>query len=104
MRTTYFLFLFLASFLLIQSSTAQIKFRKVIGSTGYDNGASAQQTLDKGYILAGSTSSFGAGSTDVYLVKTDSFGVPMLDRTFGGINIDRGTYIISTSAKTICIT
>lgn len=76
---------------------AQIKFRKVIGNTGYDYGVSAQQTIDSGYVLVGSTSSFGAGSTDIYMVKTDSLGVPYWHQAFGGINIDRGTCVKQTA-------
>lgn len=76
---------------------AQIKFRKVIGNTGYDYGVSAQQTIDSGYVVVGSTSSFGAGGTDIYMVKTDSLGVPYGHQTFGGINIDRGTCVKQTA-------
>ncbi len=76
---------------------AQIKFRKVIGSTGYDYGVSAQQTLDSGYVVLGTTSSFGAGNTDIYLVKTDSMGIPTGQQTFGGINIDRGSCVRQTA-------
>jgi hypothetical protein len=74
-----------------------IKFRKVIGSSEYDYGMSAKQTTDKGYIVGGSTSSFGNGNSDMYAVKTDSMGIPKFQNTFGGINIDRGTCIRQTS-------
>jgi hypothetical protein len=76
-----------------------VKFRKVIGNSGYDYGVSAQQTFDKGYIVGGSTSSFGNGNSDIYLLKTDSLGIPKLQKMFGGINIDRGTCVKQTSDK-----
>lgn len=93
---------FVLVFLLLAAnfSNAQVvKFRKVIGSSGYDYGMSAKQTTDKGYIIGGSTSSFGNGNSDVYVVKTDSLGIPKLHKTFGGINIDRGACIRQTSDK-----
>jgi hypothetical protein len=76
-----------------------IKFRKVIGNTGYDVGMSAQQTKDTGYVAFGSTSSFGSGTSDFYLVKTNKFGVPQWHQMYGGINIDKGTCIKETSDK-----
>lgn len=74
-----------------------IRFRKTIGSIGYDFGMSAQQTNDKGYIIGGSTTSFGNGSTDIYLIKTDSMGIAKWHQTYGGINIDRGMSIKQTN-------
>ncbi len=74
-----------------------VKFRKVIGNTGYDDGYSVQQTHDKGYIIGGATSSFGSGSTDMYAVKTDSMGIPRMHQPLGGINIERGYSIKETT-------
>ncbi len=58
---------------------------------GTDIGYSVQQTPDGGYIIAGSTNSAGtAGGTDVYLVRTNSAGVPLWQRTIGGPEDDVG--------------
>jgi hypothetical protein len=54
-------------------------------------------TADGGYILAGLTSSFGAGSTDLWLVKTDANGVRQWDQTFGGTDEDNGYSVKQTT-------
>jgi hypothetical protein len=41
------------------------------------------QTNDDGFLIVGSTSSFGQGSDDVYLVKTDENGVEQWSKTYG---------------------
>ena len=51
-----------------------IMWTKTYGGSKGDHSYSAQQTSDKGYIVVGSTESFGAGHQDVYLIKTDSMG------------------------------
>jgi hypothetical protein len=55
------------------------------------------QTSDGGYLLAGMTSSFGAGNIDGWLVKTDSIGDSLWSHPFGGINEDRFSSVIQTS-------
>ena len=50
---------------------AQTSWWRTYGGIGVDGGYSVQQTSDGGYIIAGSTQSFGR-SGDVYFVKTDA--------------------------------
>jgi len=67
------------------------------GGSEWDRGRSVQQTSDGGYIIAGYTYSFGAGCTDVYLVKTDSSGDTLWTRTYGGSSDDLGWSVQQTS-------
>ncbi len=67
------------------------------GDTSIDRGFSVKQTVDGGYIIAGHTSSFGAGLDDVYIIKTDSLGDTLWTKTYGGGNNDWGNSIQQTS-------
>jgi len=55
------------------------------------------QASDGGYVLAGYTQSWGAGSEDVYLVKTDHVGAVEWERTFGGPGSDWGNSVLRTA-------
>lgn len=61
-------------YLVKADSSGNAQWSKTYGGTGLDIGDSVVQSSDGGYVIVGYTSSFGAGGTDVYLVKTDSSG------------------------------
>jgi hypothetical protein len=71
-------------------------WESTFGGARNDVGLSVQQTSDRGYILVGNTYSFGAGSADIYVVKTDASGNKLWDRTYGGTGFDRGSSIEQT--------
>ena len=61
---------------------------KSYGGTGLEEGRSVRQTLDGGYIITGSTESFGAGASDVWLLKTTANGDTVWAKTYGGGSVD----------------
>ena len=66
-------------------------FQSTFGGDSLDIGNSVQQTTDGGYIITGSTGSYGNGDSDVYLLKTDANGDSLWAKTFGGANEDFGS-------------
>ena len=65
------------------SSSGEQTWAKTFGGVSHDQAYAVQQTSDSGYILAGITFSFGNGLSDAWLVKTDSNGKELWNRTFG---------------------
>jgi len=83
--------------LLVSLSNAQQRWERNYGGMLYDDGYSVRQTSDGGYIVAGETSSFGAGSHDVYLIKTNASGGSLWTRTYGGTDYDYALSVQLTS-------
>jgi hypothetical protein len=63
------------------------------GKTGSDIGYAIISTSDGGYAVAGSTNSFGAGNSDMWLVKSDASGNMLWNKTYGGAGCDVATSI-----------
>jgi hypothetical protein len=70
---------------------------RTYGGSGYDEARSISKSFDEGYIVAGQTRSYGAGSDDIYLIKLDANGDSLWTRTFGGNDRDWAESVVSTS-------
>ena len=63
-----------------------------------------RETNDGGYILAGSTWSYSAGSSDLYLIRTNSLGDTLWTNSFGGEEADYGESVDVTDDGGFIIT
>ncbi|MGD8536072.1 MAG: hypothetical protein PVF66_09520, partial [Candidatus Aminicenantes bacterium] len=72
------------SYVLKLASDGAIEWQKTYGDYSSDRSRSMQQTSDGGYIIAGGTHSFGAGSGDVWVLKLTSDGSVEWQKAYGG--------------------
>jgi predicted secreted protein len=72
------------------------QWNKTIGSSESDTGYSLKECDDGGYIIAGTTQSYGAGYQDAWLIKTDSDGNEEWNKTYGGGHNDWGSVVVIT--------
>ena len=87
----------LSAICLVSVAFAKVSWQRTYGGQGNDEGLSVQQTADGGFIIAGHTSSLGAGDADVYLVKANAQGDTLWTRTYGGTSADLGWSVQQTS-------
>lgn len=84
--------------LLKTNANGNLLWAKSYGGPGYENGRCVQQTADGGYIIAGNASGgFGAGGTDIYLIKTNDTGTLLWSKTFGGTLDDFANSVLQTA-------
>jgi hypothetical protein len=84
-------------YLIKTDAAGNATWTRTYGGSNNDDGFSVQQTLNGGYIITGSTSSFGAGGADVYTIKTDAAGNAAWTRTNGGPYLDSGNGVQQTT-------
>jgi len=78
-------------------ANGNLQWTKTIGGKDADGGSSLIQTSDGGYVIAGTTFSFGAGGGDIYVVKLDANGNLQWTKTIGGPGDEAGASLIQTS-------
>jgi hypothetical protein len=72
-------------------------WEQTYGGIDTDYGQSVQQTSDGGYIITGSTFSFGNGDLDRYLIKVDGNGIEQWNQTYGDTNNNFSNSVQQTS-------
>jgi len=92
-------------FLLKYGSAGTLEWARTAGGASADAVSSMQQTTDGGYIVTGSTSSYGAGDVNVFLLKTDKDGyipdcglVSSASPSVASPDLVTGTHNVSTSS------
>lgn len=88
----------LAGFLYAKNSSAQLDTAYIMVAGGiYDDECRQVIVLrNGGYVAVGSTASFGQGTTDVYIIKTDNNNICQWSETIGEAGIDRGYSVAET--------
>ena len=77
-------------------SNGYFEWENSFGDWNMDRGYDIIQNND-GYIICGSTASYGAGSFDAWVIKIDNSGNEIWSQTYGGIEADFAHSIIETS-------
>jgi hypothetical protein len=78
-------------------ANGQPEWNHTFGGIDVEEAYSVIQTVDGGYALVGYTSSYGTGSNDMWLVKTDPNGQIEWSQTFGGFAGESAYSVIQTS-------
>ncbi len=70
---------------------------RTYGDSSDDRAYTVEETADNGFVISGMTRSTGAGSSDFYLIKTDSLGDTLWTRTFGGTSVEEALDVQPTA-------
>ena len=79
------------------NADGSVAWQKTYGGSSGDRANSIQQASDGGYIVAGSTSSFGAGAGDIWVLKLNADGSVAWQKTYGGSSGDNAYSIQQAS-------
>ena len=73
----------------MRDGSVSVEWSKTYGGTGDDFIYAVLQASDQGYLLAGTTTSYGCDTTDVLVIKTDFEGTAEWTKTLGGQGAER---------------
>ncbi|MBL4586586.1 MAG: hypothetical protein JKX84_05975 [Flavobacteriales bacterium] len=78
-------------------------WKKTFGGSANDAGRSVIELSSGGYMLLGTTGSFGAGVASMYVIRTDTDGNEIWSRTFGGFSLDGGSELVQANANEVLL-
>ncbi len=84
-------------YLIKVDSAGEEIWSRTYGGTEADYGYDITPTSDNGFVIVGSTCSFGNGKHDVYLLKVDDDGAVIWSKTYGGLQDDEGASVRLTA-------
>ncbi|MFZ8835398.1 MAG: T9SS type A sorting domain-containing protein, partial [Candidatus Caldipriscus sp.] len=84
-------------FIIKTYANGNVQWAKTYGGTSDDLVRFVRQTSDGGYIMVGGTYSFGAGYSDIFLIKTDAYGNLQWAKAYGGTDYDLAFSVEQTS-------
>jgi len=80
------------------NQNGKILWSKTYGGSGKEEGHDIANTID-GYIVVGSTSSYGEGRYDVYVLKINENGDLIWNESYGTSKDDHGHYVLVNNNK-----
>ena len=90
-------------YLLKTDADGKLAWEKTYGGPDDDQMRKVLPTADGGYLLVGYSNSFGAGWSDIYVVKTDADGAELWNKSFGGTDHDRAHSAIELADGSLVI-
>ena len=67
-----------------------IIWENTFGGSGFDIAYNLEKTTDSGYLISGTTESYGQGESDCWLIKTDYLGTIVWNKTYGTVGLENG--------------
>ncbi len=90
--------------IVIETNSSGIQTDKLTFGGNNNDYGNAIQIVDDGYIILGTTNSFGAGESDIYAIKVGkNIHTLIWEEYFGGPKIELGTSIVKTSDNSLII-
>ncbi len=78
-------------------SIGNFLWAKSFGGLNHETGLNIIELPDHGYGLIGTTESYGAGSADIYFIRTDVNGDTLFTKVYGTVDNEKGTSFSTTT-------
>jgi hypothetical protein len=85
------------AWLLNLDGVGNVVWQRTYGGAAEDWAGAVKPTADGGYVLVGSTRSFGAADADAWILKLDAAGSVEWQRAYGGVLLDSARGVATTA-------